>query len=368
MNETEVHAAVRGLYEGILDPAAWQRSLATVVGMAGGAHGSMAVWDTVRDQVSVSETVNPLPELLAAYEAEFQAIDPAKDFARSMVPGEWYVDARDYGLAAMARHPFYAEFLLRHDILSYAACLVERHPRYDVYFSMQRETSQQPFAPEDTARLAWFIPHIRSAMSLRDRTLGLTALAQAGGRLIDRLGFAVIVMTAERRVLLANRAGETWVRRLDPSAKVSDWTLARPFAAMVRAACDGRASIAGQATLAVDGQGRAAQVLVLPLPASHAFAADWQQPAALVVVHEPGEAPPLLSRMLRDLYGLTPAECRVAVALAHGQGLPEAAAQLNVRHETARSQLKAVFVKTGVASQAQLVRLLSRLGATLEES
>ncbi|MNL84367.1 Bacterial regulatory protein, luxR family [compost metagenome] len=70
--------------------------------------------------------------------------------------------------------------------------------------------------------------------------------------------------------------------------------------------------------------------------------------------------------MLRDLYGLTPAETRLATHLAGGQGLPEVSQQLNIRHETARTQLKAVFHKTGTNSQAQLTHLLSRLGAALE--
>jgi len=364
MNEEDVHDAVRGLYEGILDPAAWQRSLSTVIGLAGSAHGSMMVWDTVGDRISINEMVNPVVELFSQYESEFQAIDPAKHFAPRLTPGQWYVDTRELGVSAMARHPFYAEFFHRHDLHSYVACLVERQPHYEVYFSMQRARSQAMFTPDDTARLAWLIPHMRAAIALRDRTVGLSTLAQLSTRLVERLGFAVIVMTPGRRVLLANQAGETWARRLDPAGKVAGWRLGRPFAAMVSAACGG-SPLAAQATLATGPEGESAQVIVLPLPASHAFAAEWQQPAALVVVHQSGDAPLLLSRVLRDLYGLTPAECRVAQALSCGPGLPEVARQLGISHETARSQLKAIFIKTGVSSQSQLVQTLSRLAAAL---
>ncbi|MGT2492359.1 hypothetical protein ACU4GD_22125 [Cupriavidus basilensis] len=42
----------------------------------------------------------------------------------------------------------------------------------------------------------------------------------------------------------------------------------------------------------------------------------------------------------------------MATLLATGIGLPEASERLRVRHETARSRLKAVFLKTGATTQA----------------
>ncbi|WER46558.1 helix-turn-helix transcriptional regulator [Cupriavidus sp. WKF15] len=365
MNEADMHGAIRGLYEGILDPGAWQRSLRTLTEMAGAAHASMLVWDTVRDQVSVNEIVNPVLELFTEYEAEFQSIDPAKQFAPRLKPGEWYIDARDLGPGAMARHPFYREFFNRFDLRSYVACLVERQPYYEVYFSMQRATSQPVFSTGDTRGLAWVIPHMRGAIALRDRTQSLSALASLSSQLVERLSFALLVMSPRRQVLMSNRAGEQWARRLDPAGKVSEWTLSRPFGDMLQAACDPQRATAAQAACATDGRGNSAQVIVLPLPPAHAFAAEWQEPAALVVVHEDGAAPPMLGTVLRELYGLTPAETRLATALATGQGLPEVSEQLRIRHETARTQLKAVFHKTGTGSQAQLSHLLSRLAAAL---
>jgi DNA-binding CsgD family transcriptional regulator len=65
---------------------------------------------------------------------------------------------------------------------------------------------------------------------------------------------------------------------------------------------------------------------------------------------------------LRDLLGLTVAEARLTAVLAQGHSLVEAARRLGIAHNTAKVQLRAVFAKTGVNRQAQLVALLASLG------
>lgn len=366
MDQVTIHGAIRGLYEGILDPGAWQQSLRALTNIAGTEHASMMVWDTVRDQITASEVVNPVEEMFSAYENDFQAIDPGKAFAPRLTPGTWYVDSRHLGHQAMTRHPFYCDFLNRFGLRSYMSCLIERQPHYEVYFSMQRPLSRDDFSDEDAHKLDWVIPHMRTAMALRDRTLALSTVASLSVRLIERLAFALAVFGPDRRVLLANTAGERWARRLDPAGRTSDWQLSRSFAEMLRAACDATQPLAAQAAVATDNDGNKVEILVLPLPASHVLASQWQHPAAMVVVHEPGAPSVLLDTVTRNLYGLTPAETRLAARLATGEGLPEASRQLCIRHETARTQLKSIFLKTGCTSQAQLTHLLSRLAATLE--
>jgi DNA-binding CsgD family transcriptional regulator len=58
---------------------------------------------------------------------------------------------------------------------------------------------------------------------------------------------------------------------------------------------------------------------------------------------------------LRCHFGLTPAEARLAVHLVTGESLRSAAAKLSISYETARSQLKNIFNKTGTGRQAELV-------------
>jgi DNA-binding CsgD family transcriptional regulator len=62
-------------------------------------------------------------------------------------------------------------------------------------------------------------------------------------------------------------------------------------------------------------------------------------------------------------FALTPAEARLAVALAAGQTLPAYAAERAVSLNAARFLLKGIFRKTGAISQAQLVATLARLPA-----
>ena len=62
--------------------------------------------------------------------------------------------------------------------------------------------------------------------------------------------------------------------------------------------------------------------------------------------------------MVRRLFDLTPAESSLALALANGLTLDEAADGLNIRKNTARAHLRAIFSKIGVTRQTTLVRVL----------
>lgn len=78
----------------------------------------------------------------------------------------------------------------------------------------------------------------------------------------------------------------------------------------------------------------------------------------LVVLRNPNSDNSLPPDMLRKLFGLSPAESRLAAALCVGSTLNEYAAQAGVAIGTARYQLKQVMAKTQVSKQSQLVQRL----------
>ena len=57
-------------------------------------------------------------------------------------------------------------------------------------------------------------------------------------------------------------------------------------------------------------------------------------------------------------FGLTPAEARLALQLVAGEALRSAAVKLGISYETARTELKNIFNKTGTCRQGELVIVL----------
>jgi DNA-binding CsgD family transcriptional regulator len=76
------------------------------------------------------------------------------------------------------------------------------------------------------------------------------------------------------------------------------------------------------------------------------------------------ELPAPTFELLNDMFGLSAAEARLAQFLAKGESVESAAQLLEIKPTTARSQLAAIFDKTGTRRQAKLVALLSRLAHT----
>jgi len=82
-----------------------------------------------------------------------------------------------------------------------------------------------------------------------------------------------------------------------------------------------------------------------------------QRPAVAVFVRDSeGKTQPPV-KLAQQLFQLTPAETMLAIQLANGMSLEEAAEALNIRRNTARAHLRSIFSKTGVRRQMELVRI-----------
>jgi len=103
---------------------------------------------------------------------------------------------------------------------------------------------------------------------------------------------------------------------------------------------------------------RAYVALITPLRSANEYAPHGRAAAAVFVtdpesVTQPDEA------LLRAMFGLTPAESRVAVRIAQGQRFSDVTEQLSIGAATGRTHLRSIFAKTGTRTQAQFVRLVA---------
>jgi DNA-binding CsgD family transcriptional regulator len=174
-------------------------------------------------------------------------------------------------------------------------------------------------------------------------------------------------------VLLLNRAAEKMATandglllqggRLEAANFEEATALARCIAEAVRTA--GRRNVRGGGSICISRPSgrRPFAVLVAPMSPETALAAEYQLPAALILITDLDRRPEVLGRRLVELFGLTAAEACLAVALVAGKRLEDIAEERGVRMPTLRTQMRAILDKTGTDRQADLMRLIVGLPA-----
>ena len=80
--------------------------------------------------------------------------------------------------------------------------------------------------------------------------------------------------------------------------------------------------------------------------------------AALLLLPDPGSPVEAAESDLRELYGLTSSEARLANLLMEGKTLNECCDELHICRSSGRTHLQHLFGKVGVQRQSELVFLL----------
>jgi len=220
----------------------------------------------------------------------------------------------------------------------------------------ERDSTADAADPERTDRRATpgrFFP--TSAM-------GAAAAAAAALATLDKLNRGVVLIDVVGRVLFMNRAADAMLARHCGVAiragrlefKAREAT--RRFELFLSRAAD----MDGDGSLVLTVAGSPSQDAFRVLVSALEMPTRGAGKVYCVFIYEPAAGKrPLPTKVLAQLYGLTAAESRLVNALFVGKSLQHAAPQVGVTVNTAKSVLRRVFVKCGVATQAELLQLLA---------
>jgi DNA-binding CsgD family transcriptional regulator len=262
----------------------------------------------------------------------------------------------------------YREHFVAHGIRDIAGLVLQADRERLTLFSLL--CAEPPHRPSTRMRrlLERLAPHLQRAVALAqrfDEAREATRLAEGA---LEVLSVGVLALDAGGRILHANEqarrileAGDALFDSPGGVRGIHASDTQRLRAALRRVAAGDAPQGEVVRLERVDGAPYAAIVRSpAQLPADGALIRA--RCAAVVFLLDPdhGAAPSL--SLLTHLYGLTPAEARLAVALASGETLAEIAEGRGLRKSTVRTQLLGVFAKTGTDRQSALVGLLSRLG------
>ena len=183
-------------------------------------------------------------------------------------------------------------------------------------------------------------------------------------RALDQLCTGVIVTDNARLVIEMNQAAGAMVELEDGLLiREGRFCAGRVFetakvAKLIDVATEGKSSTVAGRMVIGRCDGLSPYVLtVMPLQAEPISYRRF----AMIIIVDPSRYAPSESD-LTDLFGLSPAEARVAVALMTGETLSDIAMGFGLQITTVRTQLRSILKKVGVRRQFDLVRVLAGTG------
>jgi DNA-binding CsgD family transcriptional regulator len=259
------------------------------------------------------------------------------------------------------RQPILNEFLLKIDAPHFMPTWLCKTPTKAVSLSLQGTRQRGPFEARDIEQLRRLVPHVTRALKIRDRLEAANVRASTLASVIDRVSFGILTLSSGGRILESNIAAEQMLRSEKVLRSGADRRLTIPDPAgswLQRWLADrSRAARPAERLVRISrGSGRAPiSALAIPMPERPVL---WVSvdPACILFLFDPERQAVMNLELVAADLAISAREAAIATHLAAGLELSQVAQRMRISIHTARSHLKAIYAKTGIGSQAELVR------------
>lgn len=310
------------------------------------------------------------PAVALDYMRGYHAIDPRAQLLMSLPYGAWVHCHEHFDERYVSTHPFYQEFLLPHGGRYVSGRKVFEDDETVMVLGLHRPAARGPFRSEEHPMLYRLGEHVEHAMRIYRRLREKFAEASAARELLDQFAQPMLLLDELGGIRFRNTAagraiaqGDLVTDRSGILTCVDAASQAELMSALQHLGLQGATrnpASADRRWLRIRRPGARAAVVanlvaVRPETSLRAFGPS---PAALVLLHDPVASRDLDPFLVAEIFGLSPAEARVAVALRAGHSVQVIAQAHRTALPTIRSQVQSIFAKTGVHRQADLVRML----------
>lgn len=363
------------IYDAALEPERWSAALEGVRHLLQATAAHLLYQDHRGGDGLIAVNSGLDPDMLRAYTEHYHALDPwAKAVTpETVVPGRAVLGQSLVPHARLVRTEFYNELARPHGVTrALGGQLDSARPGVASALVVNRSDEAVEFTPDDAATMERLLPHVRRSLTIYRQLARLRVAEGALTQALDGLGVAVILVDRRVRIHSMNAAAEVivadndGVSRDDASLRIAAATARQQIQRLVtRADPTPRLAVGGQLDdcVAVPRPSGRRPYVVVVAPLTSRVGLDLAEGAAAALfITDPEQALQPSERRLRQLFGFTPAEARVAAALAGGLAPDGVAEAFRISINTVRWHVKRLQAKTGASTQAQLVRLLLAAG------
>ncbi len=362
VNAERLLAVGAGLGEAVVDPSVWPNVLEQI-GAAAGATGAALF----RSDIAMPE-IPRSARLVETYDNYFATGWHRRDtLAERGLPlllrGYQVISDQDIVTAdEMKRLGFYNEVLVPFGLQWFAAVGFMSGSALWAMLII-RSPQQGPFEQHEKRALARLSQRLTETATL-STAVGRMALSGVNDAL-HRVGHPALALDRLGFVLGANESAEgifddeIYVRNRRLTVRDQEVKSAlADFVDQLRTTPE--AAALPVAPIVVRRAGKQPLVIRV-LPVDGAARTPFLGARALLVISDLDQKSTPPSAVLAQTFRLSPAEARLASLVATGVSVAQAAEQFGVSLDTIRTQMKAIYAKTGTRRQSELVSLLLRI-------
>ncbi len=244
-------------------------------------------------------------------------------------------------------------------------------------FRVTRPESAHDFSEADRQLCAGLIPHLCRVLYIHNLLGRNESLSTLYSQAISRLSIGTLVLDENGRILESNRIARNMLEeadglktiggRLEATYPGDNKRLYQTLRLALLSAQELKPAFAEALSISRPS-GQVSLGLVVESVPQQEWADGKGQPSVIVYVRDSTSKSLLSAAMTRQVFGFTPSESGLAMELANGLSLEEAANSLGIRRNTARAHLRAIFSKTGARRQTELVRIMLNSIVSLADS
>ncbi|HQR04646.1 MAG: LuxR family transcriptional regulator [Proteobacteria bacterium] len=307
-------------------------------------------------------------EVEARYRQEYMATDPLR--LDRMAPGELGLVAPD------TNDSLFGKYLAGMGLSGGLRCCFAEPGGIRCWIDVVKDENKRSFTTADQNLLRTLTPHLNRALGLYARLKRQESEKAIYETMVDHFALGCILLNEEGKVIHFNRVAAALIaqwqgisifrNRITLSDRQAQRTLDTALQAIAAHRCGSGKPADGELIRLRNAQGRLLGLLVYPAP-PQPYYRGGEAPGTIVYLSDLGASlealRPARSQALTrigKLFDLTRQESTLALLLAYGHTIAEAAGEMSIAETAARNYSKKIYAKMGVASQTDLVRLMLR--------
>ena len=359
------NAALAQLYDAAKVPAQWPAALQGVAVAVGGIGAGQVVCNKRNGDVEWVAITGPCADLEPRYISHYAPLDLYAPVLQAYPARRWLPLSRTLPDGAIVGNEWYNDFILKSGVADILAAKMYEDEDTTVLLGIHRGPASNRAVAQFNARVRALLQPLVRATRLHVAFRRMARALSAAHQALRYLSVGVVLTDVDGHVLETNQLASEILHRED-GLQIRDGrlTATRSFdAAKLAAGIAGRMSCGTEGHLLVGRKGGARPHAVTIAPLDGGGDGARAQPVVMVLIVNPDWQAPS-ERSVSALFGLSPAESRLAAALMQGRKLPDIARDIGVEVTTLRTQLSSILRKVGVERQVDLVRVLSSIGST----